>query len=153
MKTTQAIITTLVLAIALTIIGMMSYEYLIATFLFPKITSLQATVTSIGSRFSNALGFGAICGFLPIALYSIWSITHTKENRKKFLSIALILLCMLASLAIRYSIIAAAAQKTNTSSGGITMNAYDINDLHYALYLFFGLLTGSLISFIILKRK
>jgi len=152
MKTTQAIFITLGSAIALTIVGIMSYDT-IAALLLPKMDHMQFTVTVIGTQFSNAIWFGMVCGLLPIALYSIWLATHTKENRKKLLSTILILVCMLTALITRYFVIKSAAQKINISQENITMNTYDMNNLHYALYLFFGLLAGTLISFIILKRK
>jgi hypothetical protein len=151
MKNTKTtLLFTLLLPIVFFILGVAVYETFLDLIL-PKTGHLAFSTGGKDTLLFQKIYFSLALALIPVSLYFTWRISPIITTPKKIKSLILVSICLVVSVILRQQIISSNLNSFH-SPADIT-NVLPIENLHFHLYLFGGLLVGCLLSFLLFKQK
>jgi hypothetical protein len=141
---------TLLLPISFFILGLMVYETFLDLIL-PKSAHSAFSTGGIGTRMIQQIYFSIALALIPIFLYITWRISPIITTPQKIKSLILVSICLVVSVILLRQIISSNLNTIHLPTG--VTNVLPIENLHFHLYLFGGLLVGCLLSFLLFKQK
>jgi len=138
--------------------GWASYTDLLL-FTVPQVKDVSWLKCCLSEYFMNKILYSVVIGLLPVSFIILWKRAPVISTGRRLLSIFIVLLCISLLTFYRYKRIRAIAEekiayertiphygrKATVQMGGADINAEN--------YIFLGILTGSLVSYILLRRK
>lgn len=158
MKKLKKILLTIFISLILSVIGMLIYESLFEI-LLPKIDDIKYVMVEINGQFIPSLQFGLTLGIMPALLLLIWNKVSVVTTNKKLLSIAIVLTSMALAIIVRYQMLILHFKKVKSIQVEVPNNnfnydySFPIENLKYENYIFFGMIFGCLIAYVILRKK
>lgn len=120
-------------------------------FVLPEVNGLKyqmdlAAVEDMQTRFA------VVIGFIPLALYFTWTLIPLYSPDKKTFSVFIVFICMSLAVFIRYKILVNYFNDLIQSIAGNTVGTgidFPFTELNYEYYLFGGLISGCVISYLV----
>lgn len=154
---------TIILSLILLIVGLYSWNYLfIAT--LPIVGDVKYQADTMTASFSQSLVFALTLALIPISAILIWRFAPVFSTQKKILTIGIILIAIILSIATRREMIKHHARHLQATTildysdpinpqSNTIESLIPISILNFGSFALAGLISGSIISFFLLQQK
>lgn len=162
-SSTRTIIITIILSIALLFTGKYLWVDIFFT-LLPIVGNVKYIETSLHGQFINSIFFSLTLASIPIVTILIWKFAPIFYTRRKILVVCIIVLTMTASVLVRREMIKSQAKHLQPTTvldytdpenpqPKTIESSIPVSTLKFELFALAGLITGSVISFFLLRQK
>ena len=159
----KTIIITIILSVILLIVGFYSWNYFFMATL-PIVGDVKYQADNMTAPFRQSLLFALTLALIPISSILIWRFAPVLAAQKKILTIGIILIAIILSVATRREMIKYQARHLQpttildysdptTPQPKTIESLIPISTVNFELFALAGLITGSIISFFLLRQK
>lgn len=149
---TIKIITVAVVSILLFLLSYLLFSNFSELFL-PDLENIKYVSLSPDSGFKVIRNISIVIGLIPIFLTLNWHYSSIKKLRSKVISAGIVLVLIAIAFLIRRGLIQSAGNKTFSFGEQSFKPDFNIENLNYEYYMFFGLILGCLITYFLMKPK
>ena len=145
----------LLFSVALFILGFFTFSSLFEVIL-PKIDGGFYQVTEHGELFRTSIIFSLVLGLTPFLIHITWRYSPILNKKRKIVCVLTVVISMLIAIIIRQQMLKSYfVSQTNNFPPNIEKLhlSYPMKDVNIEYYLLGGLISGCLISFLLLRQK
>lgn len=159
----QAILTAILLAVVLFVIGYFTW-YKFFELVLPDIGNVNYITTSFTEAFRNSLLFGLTLALIPIATILIWKFAPVITPDKRIFTVCIIIFAMIVSVYGRRKMIVTEAKNLQTMTvldytnpsfpeSRTIESRIPVSMLYFELFALGGLIAGSVFAFFAMRQK